>query len=100
MLYDLLLRLQQNDLSNCASVVGNPAVVRQAPDNPQTFLDAGICPFGLAERVEDKYANLAARTVEGWDAGIYLIGNQCGHLMAWSFKHQISFLTDKSRLWS
>ena len=98
MLYDLLLRLQQNDLSNCAAVVGNPAVVRQAPDNPQTFLDAGICPFGLAERVEDKYANLAARTVEGWDAGLYLDWESMWPFNGtWSFKHQISMLTHKSQ---
>ena len=69
MLLDLYLRLQQNNLSDCSSVVGNPAVVRQTPDNPDTFIAAGLCPFGLAERVEDNYANLNNRTIEGWDSG-------------------------------
>ena len=38
MLLDLYLRLQQNNLADCSSVVGNPAVVRQTPDNPDTFI--------------------------------------------------------------
>lgn len=95
MLLDLFLRLQSNDLSNCAGVVTNSAVVRQAPDNPQSFLDAGICPFGLAERVEDNYANLNDRTLEGTDLGVYY------DLDTWfgkfSFKHQVSMLTKREQ---
>ena len=93
MLLDLYLRLQQNNLSDCSSVVGNPAVVRQAPDNPDTFTAAGLCPFGLAERVEDNYANLNNRTIEGWDSGFYYDTETAFGTL--SFKHQISQLTAK-----
>jgi len=95
MLLDLFLRLQSNDLSNCAGVVTNSAVVRQAPDNPQSFLDAGICPFGLAERVEDNYANLNDRTLEGTDLGVYYdIDTWFGKF---SLKHQVSMLTKREQ---
>ena len=93
MLLDLYLRLQQNNLSDCSSVVGNPAVVRQTPDNPDTFIAAGLCPFGLAERVEDNYANLNNRTIEGWDSGFYYDTETAFGTL--SFKHQISQLTAK-----
>ena len=95
MLLDLFLRLQQNNLNDCSSVVGNPAVVRQTPDNPATFLAAGLCPFGLAERVEDNYANLNNRTIEGWDAGFYYDADTAFGTL--SFKHQISQLTAKEQ---
>ena len=95
MLLDLFLRLQSNDISNCAGVVTNSAVVRQAPDNPQSFLDAGICPFGLAERVEDNYANLNDRTLEGTDLGVYYdIDTWFGKF---SLKHQVSMLTKREQ---
>ena len=95
MLLDLFLRLQSNDISNCAGVVTNSAVVRQAPDNPQSFLDAGICPFGLAERVEDNYANLNDRTLEGTDLGVYYdIDTWFG---TFSLKHQVSMLTKREQ---
>ena len=93
MLLDLYLRLQQNNLADCSSVVGNPAVVRQTPDNPETFIAAGLCPFGLAERVEDNYANLNNRTIEGWDSGFYYDTETAFGTL--SFKHQISQLTAK-----
>ena len=93
MLLDLYLRLQQNNLSDCSSVVGNPAVVRQTPDNPETFIAAGLCPFGLADRVEDNYANLNNRTIEGWDSGFYYDTETAFGTL--SFKHQISQLTAK-----
>ena len=93
MLLDLYLRLQQNNLSDCSSVVGNPAVVRQTPDNPETFITAGLCPFGLADRVEDNYANLNNRTIEGWDSGFYYDTETAFGTL--SFKHQISQLTAK-----
>ena len=93
MLLDLYLRLQQNNLADCSSVVGNPAVVRQTPDNPETFIAAGLCPFGLADRVEDNYANLNNRTIEGWDSGFYYDTETAFGTL--SFKHQISQLTAK-----
>ena len=55
MLLDLFLRLSTNDINNCGAVISNQAVVRQDPDNAASFLAAGLCPFGLAERVEDNY---------------------------------------------
>ena len=95
MLLDLYLRLEQNNINDCSSVVGNPAVLRQAADNPDSFLAAGLCPIGLAERVEDNYANLNNRTIEGWDSGFYY--NTETPLGKLSFKHQISQLTMKEQ---
>jgi outer membrane receptor protein involved in Fe transport len=72
---DLLLRIQAGD-SNCGSVVGNPAVIRNSDDSLSDealalFTAAGICPVGDAERVEDVYANLDTRKVKGHDIGVY-----------------------------
>ena len=95
MLLDLFLRLQSNDINNCGAVISNPAVVRQAPDNPASFLAAGLCPFGLAERVEDNYANLNDRTLEGNDLGVYYdVDTALGKL---SVKHQVSMLTKREQ---
>jgi outer membrane receptor protein involved in Fe transport len=68
-----LLRLIEGGPSNCT---GNTAVVRgDVPDagspEEQLFLDAGICPVGLAVRVNDQYANLDTRKVRGHDIGLY-----------------------------
>ena len=95
MLLDLFLRLGSNDINNCGAVISNPAVVRQAPDNPATFLANGLCPFGLAERVEDQYANLNDRTLEGNDLGVYYdVDTALGTL---SVKHQVSMLTKREQ---
>lgn len=70
---DLLLRLQAG-AGNCSSVVGNPAVVRSSnieSDWEPLFAGAGLCPFGEVERVDDNYANLDKRTVEGHDFAVY-----------------------------
>ncbi len=70
---DLLLRMQSGT-GNCAAVAGNPAVVRDSfiePEAMPLFAPAGICPFGEVLRVDDQYANLDKRTVEGHDIGIY-----------------------------
>ena len=97
MLLDLFLRLQSNDINNCGAVISNPAVLRQAPDNPDSFLAAGLCPFGLAERVEDNYANLNDRSVEGNDLGVYYdVDTALGSL---SVKHQVSMLTKRDQLY-
>ena len=97
MLLDLFLRLQSNDINNCGAVISNPAVLRQAPDNPASFLAAGLCPFGLAERVEDNYANLNDRSVEGNDLGVYYdVDTALGSL---SVKHQVSMLTKRDQLY-
>jgi iron complex outermembrane recepter protein len=72
---DLLLRLGQGT-ANCASVTGNPAVIRDAPStldpaDAQLYLDAGICPVGQVVQVDDTYANLDKRIVRGHDIGLY-----------------------------
>ena len=71
MILDLYYRLQAGT-SNC-SMTFNPAVVRQAPDDDQiaAFTEAGICPGGDTVRVDDAYANLDKRTLEGYDIGVY-----------------------------
>jgi outer membrane receptor protein involved in Fe transport len=95
MLLDLFLRLGSNDINNCGAVISNPAVVRQDPDNPASFLAAGLCPFGLAERVEDNYANLNDRSIEGNDLGVYYdVDTALGTL---SVKHQVSMLTKRDQ---
>ena len=71
-----LLRLLEAGTSNCASNPGNPAVVREAGPavgSPEEalFLNAGICPVGQAQRVEDVYKNLDTRKLSGVDIGVY-----------------------------
>ena len=62
-----------NGTNGCATFMGNPAVVRDAPDEDQIAAAAavGVCPFGNVKHVEDNYLNLATRTIEGFDVGIY-----------------------------
>jgi outer membrane receptor protein involved in Fe transport len=72
---DLLLRLGQG-AANCASVTGNPAAIRESaagldPAEAQLYLDAGICPVGEVQQIDDTYANLDRRIVRGHDIGIY-----------------------------
>ena len=69
---DMALRFA-NGTNNCDSFVGNPAVVRDAPDADEAayFATAGVCPFGNVKHVEDNYLNLATRTIEGFDVGVY-----------------------------
>ena len=95
MLLDLFLRLGSNDISNCDAVISNPAVLRMAPDNPASFLAAGLCPFGLAERVEDNYANLNDRSIEGTDLGVYYDADTA--FGTFSFKHQVSMLSKREQ---
>ncbi len=73
-LVDLVTRLAAGT-SNCAAVQGNPVVLRGAvTDDPvevQGFLDAGLCPIGQVTAIQDTYANLDTRTLEGYDIGVY-----------------------------
>lgn len=73
-LVDLVTRLAAGT-SNCAVVQGNPVVLRGAvTDDPvevQGFLDAGLCPIGQVTAIQDTYANLDTRTLEGYDIGVY-----------------------------
>ena len=69
---DMLLRLA-NGTNNCDTFAGDPLVVREAPDDGDlaAFAAAGVCPFGEIKYIENNYINLAMRTVEGVDVGIY-----------------------------
>ena len=70
--YDLLLRLRAG-VDNCdPSTIYNPAVGRDELDGDTDFyLDAGICPAGSLDSVDDTYTNLDTRTIEGYDLGVY-----------------------------
>ncbi|MCZ6856293.1 MAG: TonB-dependent receptor [Gammaproteobacteria bacterium] len=73
--FDLMLRIA-NGLNNCATFVGDPAVIYEDAstldaEETQLYLDAGICPAGSLIRVNDTYANLDERTVQGSDLGIF-----------------------------
>ena len=59
--------------ANPGSCAGNPAVVRDSADEDQIAAASavGICPFGNVKHVEDNYLNLATRTIEGFDVGVY-----------------------------
>ena len=69
---DMLLRFA-NGTNNCSSFAGDPLVVREAPDEGDAagFAAAGVCPFGDIKYVKNNYTNMAKRTVEGTDVGIY-----------------------------
>jgi len=73
-LVDLVTRLAAGT-SDCANVQGNPVVLRGAvtddPAEVQGFLDAGLCPIGDVTAIQDTYANLDTRTLEGYDIGVY-----------------------------
>lgn len=73
-LLDLVTRLEEGT-SNCAAVVGNPVVSREAPTTDpvevQGFLDAGLCPVGEVQFIADTYANLDTREIQGYDIGFY-----------------------------
>ena len=69
---DMLLRFA-NGTSNCDTFAGDPLVVREAPDDGEAagFAAAGVCPFGPIKFVKNDYTNMALRTIEGTDVGIY-----------------------------
>lgn len=71
-LLDLLIRIEAGT-SNCGTNPGNPAVGHMPidPDEVDYYLDAGICPAGQVEYVNDIYQNLDTRTIKGHDIGIY-----------------------------
>ena len=68
-----LLGLLSAGTANCGNVSGNSAVVRGPTDpaNDALYLAAGICPVGEVQRIDDRYANLDTRTVNGYDVGAY-----------------------------
>ena len=94
---DLLLRLQHGT-DNCAGFVGNPAVERADEvddDVAAIYRAAGICPAGDIERVNDKYANLDTRVVEGYDVGLrYRLETEAGRFL---LRYSASFLRKLSQ---
>ncbi len=68
-LLDLVERLS-GTVDSCPT---NDAVQRDDPDADQIaiYTAAGLCPAGDIKFIEDIYANLDKRTVEGYDLGIY-----------------------------
>lgn len=70
LLYDLLFYM--DDAGACATN-GNPAVGRIDPTDDEiiAFESVGLCPVGRADYVEDVYANLDTRQVQGFDFGVY-----------------------------
>jgi len=71
-LLDTLLHME-NGLSGCDSFVGNPAVgyLDVDPEDVPYYTAAGICPVGNMQYIEDRYANLDTRIVEGYDVGVF-----------------------------
>lgn len=72
-----LLRLIEAGTGNCGSSPGNAAVVRDVGPasgsaEEALFLNAGICPVGQVQRVDDLYRNLDTRKLSGVDIGIYV----------------------------
>ncbi len=69
---DMLLRFA-NGTNNCSTFAGDPLVVREAPDEGDAagFAAAGVCPFGDIKYIKNEYTNMAKRTVEGTDVGVY-----------------------------
>ncbi len=65
---DMLIRFA-NGTNNCDTFVGDPLVVREAPDDGDAagFAAAGVCPFGDITYIKNDYTNMALRTVEGTD---------------------------------
>jgi outer membrane receptor protein involved in Fe transport len=68
---DLLYRIRAGT-GDCG-LTFNPAVGRGDidEDDEPLYLQAGVCPAGQLEFVEDIYTNLSTRTIKGHDIGIY-----------------------------
>jgi len=72
-LLDLVQRLQQGN-GNCAAISGNSAIVRDTEIDTEVadvYTAAGLCPAGDILRIDDQYANLDTRILEGHDIGVY-----------------------------
>ena len=89
---DLLRRLEHGP-GNCGALQANPAVNRVLDleaDEIAVYEAAGICPAGLIRFIDDRYANLDTRTVEGYDLGIF--GEMETSLGKWTLRYQLSIL--------
>jgi len=69
---DLLARIEAGT-GNCSSDPGNPLVGRSEVEDDYIpiYLEAGICPAGDLDFVNDIYQNLDTRKVQGYDFGVY-----------------------------
>jgi outer membrane receptor protein involved in Fe transport len=88
-LLDLAYRLE-NGSGDCT---GNTAVGRIDPEDDYIpiYEAAGLCPAGDVEYIDDNYANLDTRIVEGFDFGLYVdIPTDFGD---WGFTWQGSIYT-------
>jgi outer membrane receptor protein involved in Fe transport len=90
-LLDLYYRLEAGT-GNCSALAGNPSVTRDDADSDMeaVYLAAGICPAGDIAYIEDQYANLDTRVVEGHDLAVqYDLFTDVG---TFAFKYNGSFL--------
>ncbi|MDH3351562.1 MAG: TonB-dependent receptor [Gammaproteobacteria bacterium] len=97
---DLLRRIEAGT-GNCASAVGNPAVVRGDPatleqEEIDLYLGAGICPAAPVLRVEDTYANLDTRKIKGHDIGVYF--NYDSSVGTFDLRYVAAYLTEYSQV--
>ena len=81
--------------ANCGTLQANPAIVRDDPagldaDEAAIYAAAGICPAGDVQRINDQYANLDTRVVEGIDVGVYY--NLDSRIGNFDFRYIGSFL--------
>ncbi len=91
---DLLKRLEHG-AGNCATLAPNAAVVREgeiADDEAAVYAAAGICPAGLIKYIDDRYANLDTRNVQGYDLGVF--GKLETRFGNWSLRYQMTILDE------
>lgn len=71
-LLDLVYALEQGT-SNCSGNTVNTAITREDADADvaEFYEAAGICNTGAIKYIDDRYANLDTRTIEGYDVGVY-----------------------------
>jgi iron complex outermembrane receptor protein len=90
-LLDLVYRLE-NGVNDCENSAVNNAINRDqvGEDEAEFYGAAGICAAGDIKNINDQYANLDDRTVEGHDIGVYYnIETQIG---TFDFKYNGAFL--------
>lgn len=88
-LLDLVLRLQSGSSCQTNSAVSRD-VIETGSDEESIYLAAGLCPAGNIRFINDKYANLDQRIVEGHDIGLYYKLDT--NLGSFNFKFNASFL--------
>jgi len=96
-----LIMLLNAGTGNCATPAGNPATVREdpaglEPEEAALYTNAGICPQGELQRVDDRYDNLDTRTVRGHDIGIY--SNWDSSIGYFDIRYVASFLDEYTQV--